>query len=105
MMRCFPCTLDFSQSNNTFYGISVFLNINDNGNDLGKYSGNFCFPSRWWKINWPGELSFFNISPAEFIEFCFNLGAKLDGHRSTWKGCPHYENYIIYQLYVRFEIR
>ena len=57
------------------------------------------------KSTGPVSFVFFNICPVEFFEFCFNPGAKLDDHRIIWKRCLHYENYVIYQLYVRFEIR
>ena len=39
MVRCFPCALDFTQSNNTFYGITAF------------FEHNFSL-APWWKINY-----------------------------------------------------
>ena len=70
----FPCTLDFGQSNNIFYGISVSF----------KYT--FCLAPRW-KLNWPGEFHFFYISPLKSFNLVLIPGAKWDGHRGTWTEC------------------
>ena len=70
----FLLPLDFGQSNKTFYGIYLhFLNIT-----FAKLpSGESIYP---------GEFSFFYISPLKSLNLVLIPGAKLDGQRGTWAG-------------------
>ena len=60
----FPRTVDFGQSNNIFYGISVSF----------KYT--FCLAPRW-KLNWPRWISLFLYFPAEIFQFSLNPRCKM----------------------------
>ena len=73
MVRCFPCTLNFGQSNNTFYGFCVFS------------KHHLCLAPRW-KIKWPQWIIFY-ISSLKLLNLVLIPRAKLDGHRGTWTGC------------------
>ena len=74
MVRCFPCGLDFGQSNNKFYGISAFL------------EQIFCLAPQW-KINWPRWIYFSYISLLKSLNLVLILDAKLDGQQGTWTRC------------------
>ena len=72
-MRCFPCALDFGQSNNTFYEICTL------------FKHNFAYLSSEKSIGLV-NLIFSYISPLKSLNLVLNLGVKLDGQRDTWQG-------------------
>ena len=64
MVRCFFCTLDFGQSNNTFYEVSAFFK---HGILLSSPVENQLAP-----VN-----AFFLCFPAEIFDFSFNPQCKI----------------------------
>ena len=62
------------------------LNIICNGNNLGKYSENFCL-APGGKTTGPSEICFFDFSPLNSLNLVLIPGAKSNGHRDTWTGC------------------
>ena len=87
MVRCFPCALDFGQSNNTFYGISTFFKHNF----LSQFSGG--------KSTESGEFKFFYISSLKPLNLVLIPGEKLDGHRGTWTACIYETRKYSYSPY------
>ena len=75
-----------------------FLNVIGNGNDLGKYSGNFCLSPRWKKNVLPIEIYHFYLpppsppppSPHNSLNLGLIAGAKSNGHQGTWTGCKQH---------------
>ena len=65
MVRWFPQSLDFGQSNNTFYEISAI------------FKNNFFLNSAV-EFNWPRWIYFFYIPLLKYVNLVLIPGAKLD---------------------------